>query len=102
MKYVIDVFVKILGVIFNIVVDEIGIVVMLFGVGCVMKEDEIDLVVGLMLCKKVGDVVKEGELFVIIYVNCENVEDVKVKIYENIFIVEIVVVFKLVYIVIID
>lgn len=42
---------------------------MILGVGCVMKEDEINLVVGLMLCKKVGDVVKEGELFVMIFVD---------------------------------
>lgn len=46
------------GYVLEIVVDEIGIVVMFLGVGCVMKEFEIDLVVGLMLCKKVGDSVK--------------------------------------------
>lgn len=37
-----------------------------------------------MLRKKVGEAVKEGEPFVTIYANRENVEDVKAKIYENI------------------
>lgn len=70
---------------------------MLFGVGCVIKEFEIDFVVGLMLNKKVGDKVKVGELLVIIYVNCEDVVDVIVKIKENIIIVDYVDVFVFVY-----
>ncbi|MDF4740663.1 hypothetical protein P3530_25285, partial [Vibrio parahaemolyticus] len=82
-KYVIDVPAKTSGVISNIVADEIGIAAMLLGAGRATKEDEIDLAVGLMLRKKVGDAVKEGEPFVTIYANRENVEDVKAKIYEN-------------------
>ncbi|MRQ97394.1 pyrimidine-nucleoside phosphorylase, partial [Bacillus anthracis] len=76
-KYVIDVPAKTSGVISNIVADEIGIAAMLLGAGRATKEDEIDLAVGLMLRKKVGDAVKEGEPFVTIYANRENVEDVK-------------------------
>lgn len=87
-KYVIDVPAKTSGVISNIVADEIGIAAMLLGAGRATKEDEIDLAVGLMLRKKVGDAVKEGEPFVTIYANRENVEDVKAKIYENISIAE--------------
>ncbi|MDM5188143.1 pyrimidine-nucleoside phosphorylase [Bacillus sp. DX4.1] len=83
-KYVIDVPAKISGVVSNIVADEIGIAAMLLGAGRATKEDEIDLAVGLMLRKKVGEAVKEGEPFVTIYANRENVEDVKAKIYENI------------------
>ncbi|MRU04557.1 pyrimidine-nucleoside phosphorylase, partial [Bacillus anthracis] len=75
-KYVIDVPAKTSGVISNIVADEIGIAAMLLGAGRATKEDEIDLAVGLMLRKKVGDAVKEGEPFVTIYANRENVEDV--------------------------
>ena len=78
-KYVIDVPAKTSGVISNIVADEIGIAAMLLGAGRATKEDEIDLAVGLMLRKKVGDAVKEGEPFVTIYANRENVEDVKAK-----------------------
>ncbi|MES5926251.1 pyrimidine-nucleoside phosphorylase [Bacillus cereus group sp. MG9] len=101
-KYVIDVPAKTSGVISNIVADEIGIAAMLLGAGRATKEDEIDLAVGLMLRKKVGDAVKEGEPFVTIYANRENVEDVKAKIYENISIAETAVAPKLVHTVIID
>ncbi|MEK3929086.1 pyrimidine-nucleoside phosphorylase [Bacillus sp. FSL R7-0642] len=101
-KYVIDVPAKASGVISNIVADEIGIAAMLLGAGRATKEDEIDLAVGLMLRKKVGDAVKEGEPFVTIYANRENVEDVKAKIYENISIAETAVAPKLVHTVITD
>ncbi|MGG0456747.1 pyrimidine-nucleoside phosphorylase [Bacillus mycoides] len=101
-KYVIDVPAKTSGVISNIVADEIGIAAMLLGAGRATKEDEIDLAVGLMLRKKVGDAVKEGEPFVTIYANRENVEDVKAKIYENISISETAVAPKLVHTVITD
>ncbi|HDX9613073.1 TPA: pyrimidine-nucleoside phosphorylase [Bacillus toyonensis] len=101
-KYVIDVPAKTSGVISNIVADEIGIAAMLLGAGRATKEDEINLAVGLMLRKKVGDAVKEGEPFVTIYANRENVEDVKAKIYENISIAEIAVAPKLVHTVITD
>ncbi|PET21182.1 pyrimidine-nucleoside phosphorylase [Bacillus thuringiensis] len=101
-KYVIDVPAKTSGVISNIVADEIGIAAMLLGAGRATKEDEIDLAVGLMLRKKVGDAVKEGEPFVTIYANHENVEDVKAKIYENISIAETAVAPKLVHTVITD
>lgn len=87
-KYVIDVPAKTSGVVSNIVADEIGIAAMLLGAGRATKEDEIDLAVGLMLRKKVGEAVKEGEPLVTIYANRENVEDVKAKIYENISISE--------------
>ncbi|OTW65085.1 MULTISPECIES: pyrimidine-nucleoside phosphorylase [Bacillus cereus group] len=101
-KYVIDVPAKNSGVISNIVADEIGIAAMLLGAGRATKEDEIDLAVGLMLRKKIGDAVKEGEPFVTIYANRENVEDVKAKIYENISIAETAVAPKLVHTVITD
>ncbi|MEF7634591.1 pyrimidine-nucleoside phosphorylase [Bacillus thuringiensis] len=101
-KYVIDVPAKTSGVISNIVADEIGIAAMLLGAGRATKEDEIDLAVGLMLRKKVGDAVKEGEPFVTIYANRKNVEDVKAKIYENISIAETAVAPKLVHTVITD
>lgn len=53
--YKIEVLVKEDGYILEIVVEKIGVVVMKLGVGCVIKEFEIDLVVGIMLNKKVGD-----------------------------------------------
>ncbi|MGV2805682.1 pyrimidine-nucleoside phosphorylase, partial [Clostridium perfringens] len=54
------------------------------GAGRATKESEIDLAVGLMLNKKVGDAVKKGDSLVTIHANRENVDDVKQKLYESI------------------
>lgn len=87
-EFVIDVPAKQTGVVSNMVADEIGIAAMLLGAGRATKEDEIDLAVGLMLRKKVGEAVKEGEPLVTIYSNRENVDDVIAKIYANISIAD--------------
>lgn len=76
------------GVVSKIVADEIGVASMLLGAGRATKEDVIDLAVGLMLRKKVGDKVEEGESLVTIYANRDNVDDVMNKIYDNIEIAE--------------
>ncbi|MDT3493656.1 pyrimidine-nucleoside phosphorylase [Bacillus toyonensis] len=82
-QYKIEVEAKEEGYVSEIVADEIGTAAMLLGAGRATKESEIDLAVGLMLRKKVGDSVKKGDSLVTIYANRENVEDVKAKIYEN-------------------
>lgn len=86
--YEIEVPAKQSGYVSRMVADEIGIASMLLGAGRATKEDTIDLAVGLMLRKKVGDKVEEGESLVTIYSNREDVEDVKEKIYANIEIAE--------------
>ncbi|WP_137788989.1 pyrimidine-nucleoside phosphorylase [Bacillus sp. E(2018)] len=68
------------GYVSEIVADEIGTAAMILGAGRATKESEIDLAVGLMLNKKVGDHVSKGDSLVTIYSNTENVEDVKKKI----------------------
>ncbi|EQC0677140.1 TPA: pyrimidine-nucleoside phosphorylase [Listeria innocua] len=83
-KYQIEVPAKISGFVSQIVADEIGIAAMILGAGRATKEDEINLAVGLMLRKKVGDQVKEGDSLVTIFADQEDVENVKAKIYENI------------------
>ena len=83
-KYKIDVPALTSGFVSNMVADEIGIAAMLLGAGRATKEDKIDLAVGLMLRRKVGDTVKKGDPLATIYSNRENVDDVKTKIYENI------------------
>ena len=55
------------GYISHIVCDEIGICSLILGGGRETKESEIDLRVGLVLHKKVGDFVKEGESLATIY-----------------------------------
>ena len=76
------------GYISRMVADEIGVASMILGAGRATKEDVIDLAVGLVLHKKVGDKVEEGESILTIYSNRENVEDVKQKLYDNIFIAD--------------
>ncbi|MCK8099477.1 pyrimidine-nucleoside phosphorylase [Bacillus sp. 2CMS4F] len=82
--YHIDVPAKEAGVISEIVADEIGVAAMLLGAGRATKEDEIDLAVGIMLRKKVGDKVEKGEPLVTLYANRENVDEVIAKVYDNI------------------
>lgn len=72
------------GVVAELVADEIGTAAMLLGAGRATKESEIDLAVGLMLNKKIGDRVKKGDSLVTIHANRENVEDVKEKLYASI------------------
>ncbi|WP_433941503.1 pyrimidine-nucleoside phosphorylase [Paenibacillus lautus] len=72
------------GVVAELVADEIGTAAMLLGAGRATKESEIDLAVGLMLNKKVGDTVKKGDSLVTIHANRQNVDDVKQKLYESI------------------
>lgn len=56
--------------------DEIGTAAMLLGAGRATKESEIDLAVGIVLNKKVGDSVTKGDSLATIYANRENVQDV--------------------------
>lgn len=87
-KYKIELPAKQSGYISRMVADEIGVASMILGAGRATKEDVIDLAVGLVLHKKVGDKVEEGESILTIYSNLENVEDVKQKLYDNIFIAD--------------
>lgn len=57
------------GYIQEIVCDEIGICSLILGGGRETKESEIDLSVGLVLHKKVGDAVRKGESLATIYAN---------------------------------
>lgn len=57
------------GYIEHIVCDEIGICSLILGGGRETKESEIDLSVGLVLSKKVGDYVKKGEALATIHAN---------------------------------
>ncbi|MFJ7826197.1 pyrimidine-nucleoside phosphorylase [Psychrobacillus sp. NPDC096623] len=56
--------------------DEIGTAAMLLGAGRATKESEIDLAVGIVLNKKVGDSVSKGDSLATIYSNREDVKEV--------------------------
>ncbi|WP_409289075.1 pyrimidine-nucleoside phosphorylase [Peribacillus sp. SCS-37] len=72
------------GYVSEMTADEIGTAAMLLGAGRATKESEIDLAVGLMLNKKIGDQVKKGDSLVTIFSNTEDVEKVKEILIENI------------------
>ncbi|MDO7906652.1 pyrimidine-nucleoside phosphorylase [Paenibacillus sp. JX-17] len=68
--------------------DEIGTAAMMLGAGRATKEDEIDLAVGLMLNKKVGDLVRAGESLLTIHANREDVQDIMDMLYASITIAD--------------
>ncbi|KKK33290.1 thymidine phosphorylase [Mesobacillus campisalis] len=72
------------GYVSEIVADEIGTAAMLLGAGRATKESEIDLAVGLVLKKKIGDKVTKGESLLTIHSNFEDVSEVKELLYNNI------------------
>lgn len=87
-KYTFELPAKQSGVVSEMVANEIGIASMMLGAGRQTKEDDIDLAVGLVLHKKIGDKVSEGESLLTIYANQEDVAAVKQKLYENITILD--------------
>ena len=72
------------GYVSEIVADEVGVAAMLLGAGRSMKDDVIDPSVGLVLHKKVGDAVKEGESLLTIHANTESLDAIKQRLYDNI------------------
>ncbi|WP_050613895.1 pyrimidine-nucleoside phosphorylase [Bacillus testis] len=82
-KYEIPVLAKEDGYVAEIEADSIGTAAMILGAGRATKESVVDLAVGLMLHKKIGDEVKKGDTIVTIHSNRENVDDVMDRIYES-------------------
>ncbi|MFD2630746.1 pyrimidine-nucleoside phosphorylase [Oceanobacillus kapialis] len=76
------------GTVSNIIADDIGTAAMMLGAGRATKDSEIDLAVGIVLHKKIGDRVKEGEALLTIHANQQNVEEVRQKLYKSIVVTE--------------
>ena len=83
-KHIVEVEAKTDGYVSEIIADSIGTAAMWLGAGRATKESEIDLAVGLVLQKKIGDYVKAGESLVTIHSNTEDIAKVKERIYESI------------------
>ncbi|MBO0994997.1 pyrimidine-nucleoside phosphorylase [Bacillus sp. SD088] len=79
-KYQIPVKIKESGFISEIIAEEIGIAAMMLGAGRETKESKIDLSVGVVLHKKIGDTVAKDEVIATIHSNKEMVEDVAMRI----------------------
>ncbi|QFT89496.1 Pyrimidine-nucleoside phosphorylase [Bacillus sp. THAF10] len=86
-KHVIELEAKEAGVVSEIVADSVGTAAMLLGAGRATKESEIDLAVGIVLNKKIGDKVEAGESLATIHSNQEDIEKVKEALYESIKVV---------------
>jgi pyrimidine-nucleoside phosphorylase len=82
-SYTFEVEAKEIGYVSEIVASEIGIAASILGAGRLTLDSKIDLAVGLVLNKKVGDEVKKGESLVTIHSNDEDVATVLEKIYES-------------------
>lgn len=87
-KYQIELPAQRSGKISEMQAEKIGIASMLLGAGRASKEDEIDMAVGIVLNKKIGDDVKEGESILTIHSNREDVSDVVELLQENITIAD--------------
>jgi pyrimidine-nucleoside phosphorylase len=80
-SYLIEVPAKTSGYVAEITAETVGTAAMMLGAGRATKESVIDLAVGVVLHKKVGDQVEAGESLVTIHSNRENVQEVIEKIY---------------------
>ena len=76
------------GMITEMIANEIGVASMMLGAGRQTKEDVIDLGVGIVLNKKVGDRVTKGDSILTIHSNKENVDEILDKLQESITIEE--------------
>ncbi|GGH84728.1 pyrimidine-nucleoside phosphorylase [Pullulanibacillus pueri] len=65
------------GVVAEIIADSMGVAAMHLGAGRATKESEIDLAVGIVLHKKVGDKVEKGESLLTIHSNSEDIAEVQ-------------------------
>ncbi|GAK48455.1 pyrimidine-nucleoside phosphorylase [Secundilactobacillus oryzae JCM 18671] len=83
-KYQIELPAKQSGVVAEIEADEIGIASMLLGGGRQKADDKLDYAVGIVLHKKIGDSVSEGDSLMTIYSDTEDIEAIKDRIYQNI------------------
>ncbi|ARK29495.1 pyrimidine-nucleoside phosphorylase [Halalkalibacter krulwichiae] len=75
-QHIIEVEAKESGMIAEIIADKIGTAAMLLGAGRATKESTIDLAVGIVLNKKIGDHVEIGDSLVTIHANSEDVSEV--------------------------
>ncbi|WP_058306931.1 pyrimidine-nucleoside phosphorylase [Gracilibacillus massiliensis] len=79
-KHVFEVKAQKSGFVSEIIADEIGTAASMLGAGRLTKDSVIDLAVGVVLKKKIGEEVNKGDVIVQIYSNQTNVEEVEQKI----------------------
>jgi len=83
-KYQVEFKAKKDGYITEIIANEIGVASMMLGAGRQTKEDVIDLGVGIVLNKKVGEHVEKGENILTIHTNTKEIDDILYKLENSI------------------
>ena len=78
-KYQVEFKAKKDGYITEVIANEIGVASMMLGAGRQTKEDVIDLGVGIVLNKKVGEHVEKGENILTIHTNTKEIDDILYK-----------------------
>ncbi|WP_067838010.1 pyrimidine-nucleoside phosphorylase [Amphibacillus sediminis] len=68
------------GYVTDIAAEEVGVAASMLGAGRMTKESEIDLAVGVILQKKIGDRVQAGDILAIIHSNHTGINEVEAKI----------------------
>ena len=76
------------GIIKSLKAEEIGKISVNLGAGRIRKEDKIESNVGIVLEKKIGDIVKKGEIIAYIHANNENKAKEAVKKLEEIYVIK--------------
>src|SRR5699024_547545 len=82
--HTLDVYATKSGVVTELIADKIGLVAMLLGAGRQTKDSKIDLAVGIILQKKLGDTVEKGDSLFTIHSNDVHVDSVKKLLLESV------------------
>ncbi len=85
-KYTFDLKAHSSGYLKEIMANELGKIAMTLGAGREQKESIINLGVGIVLHKKVGDFIESGESILEIHSDTENIEEIKARLYKSIVI----------------
>src|SRR5699024_7984401 len=72
------------GVVTEIIANEIGKAALMLGAGRETQKSVIDLSVGIVLHKKIGDKVEQGETWLTIHTNKSSIDAIKDKLYQHI------------------
>lgn len=87
-KFQIELPAKESGIVGEIIADKVGIASMELGAGRKRVEDDINMSVGIVLNKKIGDKVEVGDSLLTIHTDSEEIDDVKALLYDSIHIMD--------------
>lgn len=83
-RYTVELPAKESGVVSKMTANQIGVASMKLGAGRETKDQDINMAVGLVLHKKIGDTVEEGDSLLTIYADTEDLDEIKDILYNSI------------------